>query len=279
MRGIMSDMQHETTQKTAVAWAVVILIAGLAGWYGYVRYHTAPTNTATTTPSYDLATITPTTNGSASTTAIEAVYKVIPKTNWDAVVAPDYKTAIAYSSSTTESVRTQLESSFTALQKQFATDPKNFRSWVTLGALHKMGGDYSFAASVWEYLTKVAPVSPTPFYNLGDLYQNSLHDYAKAELAYLQAMKLLPTDTNTYRSLFVMYENQYKTNTNAAEEILKKGIAANPKAYDLQVMLARYYKEHGRTAEAASMYEVAAKNAETAGQKDVAAQIRAEATQ
>ncbi len=276
----MPDMQHETTQKTVAAWAIAILIAGLAGWYGYVRYHTAPVNTTITTPSYNIdTTATSTVHGMASTTPVEITYKVIQKTDWSAAVAPDYKTTIAYSSSTVESLRTQLEVSFEALQGQFATDPKNFRSWVTLGALHKMGGNYSFAASVWEYLTKVAPASPTPFYNLGDLYQNSLHDYTKAESAYLQAMKLLPTDTNTYRSLFVMYENQYKTNTNAAEEILKKGIAANPKAYDLQVMLARYYKEHGRTAEAASMFEAAAKNAETAGQKDIAAQIRAEATQ
>ena len=70
------------------------------------------------------------------------------------------------------------------------------------------------------------------------------------------------------------WQNSYKPSNTAAEDILKKGIAANPNAVDLQYLLAQYYKKLGRAPEAQSMFTAAADSATRQGKTDLAAQIK-----
>jgi Tfp pilus assembly protein PilF len=106
---------------------------------------------------------------------------------------------------------------------------------------------------------------------------NFLKDYSKAEQAYLSAIKADPAGAGAYRDLASLYDNLYKKGEGAGEAILKKGVAASPDSVDLRVILARYYKDAGRTAEAKEQYQAAIAAANKAGQTEVAAQIQTEA--
>ncbi len=112
-------------------------------------------------------------------------------------------------------------------------DGANFNAWLDLGFQYKIAGDYNEAGAVWTYLTAIAPQSYIAFANLGDLYQNFLHDFPKAEVNYLQAVKLSPTTIDLYRNLYTLYRYQYKTNTTAAADILVRRLKNNPNNPDL----------------------------------------------
>ena len=79
-----------------------------------------------------------------------------------------------------------------------------------------------------------------------------------------------------YRDLFNVYANFYKQNAGNAESTLKAGIAANPKAIDLSILLAQYYRDHGRTAEAKAQYDLAIAAAKAAGSTSLVATLETE---
>jgi tetratricopeptide (TPR) repeat protein len=153
-------------------------------------------------------------------------------------------------------------------------------SWIVLGVARKEAGDYVGAAAAWQYVSAIAPTNPVSFNNLGDLYMNYLHDNAKAVSNYLTEIKNFPKSLDSYRNVFQIYTTtSYTGSATAAEDILKQGIAANPKAYDLEVLLARYYKAKGRTSDADTEYQAAAANATSQNLTDMATQIKAESAQ
>lgn len=158
-------------------------------------------------------------------------------------------------------------------------DPNSYQDWVNLGLARQMLGDYVGAEEVWMYAIKIAPIEPVAYNNLGNLYMLSIKDGAKSELYFKDAVSLNPKDPSGYRSLFELYSYHYKQDTNAGELILKEGISKNPDAYDLGVLLARYYTEHGKVAEAQAAYTAAAEAALRGGYTDIAASIRTERDQ
>ena len=188
------------------------------------------------------------------------------------VPLPDFKAKLACSAG--GDVCASLAPKYAAIQEALAKDSADFWGWVDLGTYRKIAGDHHGAAAAWEYLSKQYPTNPTSFSNLGDLYLNYLKDAAKAEQNYLAAIKNYPENVNAYRALFEMYSAQ-KASAKAIA-ILEKGIAANSKMIDLRVLLARYYKELGRPSDATAAYYGAIQAAESQGQKDLAASLRAE---
>lgn len=169
------------------------------------------------------------------------------------------------------------------IQAQFNKDISDIKAsndlnaWADLAVLRKITGDYKGSADIWIYLTQRSPQYAGPYASLGDLYANYLHDYAKAETNYLKAISLQPAGTDAYMALFQLYSGPYPVSATAAEDILRKGMAANPKTWDLTVTLARYLESKGRTAEAKQEFEAAATTAAAQGKTTEAAQIRAEA--
>ena len=194
-----------------------------------------------------------------------------------AALAPDLRAPLVISQDMSPEAQTILRGKFADAQIAVAKDPKNFQALITLGTWRKMAGDYAGAAADWNYAAALYPKDASVYDNLGSLYQDFLKDHAKAEAAYLTAIKNRPADLNAYRSLYALYTDYgYKADTNAGEQILKQGIAANPKAADLQVLLARYYAAHKNPAAARTEYDSAITAAKAAGQTDVAAQLSAE---
>ncbi len=191
--------------------------------------------------------------------------------------APDFKAQLQFASDVSVDIRMQLQKEDAIVVATLTKTPGDLNAWVNLGTLHKMAGDYQGAATIWSYVASLYPQSPAAYDNLGDLYQNFLKNYAKAESNFLAAIQQKPDDTNPYRALYEMYTSVYKVGSSAAEDILKKGIAANPRAVDLEVLLARYYKSQGRTADAKAEYDAAIQNANAQGQVSLAAEIQQEA--
>ncbi len=149
---------------------------------------------------------------------------------------------------------------------------------IQKGTDYKKAGDYANAAKTWESVSSMWPQNIISFNNLGDLYMNYLKDYPKAEKNYLQHITNRSDDPNAYRTLFELYTTtSYKPSSTAAEDILKKGIANNTQAYDLNILLARYYKAAGRTAEAKAQYDLAIGIVTRQGNASLAAQIDEEA--
>jgi tetratricopeptide (TPR) repeat protein len=177
----------------------------------------------------------------------------------------------------TDTACAQLKARNATLVAQIAANETDAAAWINLGALRKINNDYRGAEAAWIYVTKLYPSNSTAYANLGDLYMNFLHDYTRAETNYLLATKYAPTDASLYQTLFTLYTStSYKPSATAAEDILKKGIAANPRAIDLEVVLARYYKSLGRIADAKVQYDAAIANAKSQGQTALAAQIHEE---
>lgn len=206
---------------------------------------------------------------------------IIPLASTDASIQmPDYKRPLTFPKSTTLNAEAQaaLLKSYAKTQAVVIKDPMQFNEWIFLGNDHLIAGNFTIAQEYWEYASLRWPTNQASFNNLGDLYMNYLKDYPKAEKNWLQGMKNKSNDPGVYANLFSLYSNtSYKPSNTAAEDILKKGIVANPRAVDLQYLLAQYYKKLGRTADAQAMFTAAADNATRQGQTALAVQIKLDA--
>jgi len=258
---------------------VIVILVGAAALFLLLRKQ--PQSPAATN-----ATSTPTTQ-STSTPKQKTVSGVTGTGNFTVELvpnvklprAPDFRMPIAFSSDIAAEVKTQIQNNSNILIDRIAKNANDMRSWIDLGTMHKMAGDYKGAETFWVYVTKAAPKNSIAFQNLGDLYKGFLVDYPKAESSYLTAIKIDPADTNPYRALFELYTIAYKKGTSAAEDILKQGISVNSQSVDLQVVLARYYKSLGRTQDAKVEYDLAIQNAKSQGQNALASQIEQETRQ
>lgn len=274
----MTGMQISRQNIAIAVGAVIIVIAAVIY---YMNNTSSPTvDESLTTATSSVSTTATTTEGiiAAGGTG-DYTITAVPVAEEQRPTAPDYTKPLVVSTSLTAAEKLRYQTGYAQLQALIKTDSMDFNAWVSLGTLNLMAGNYATARTIWDYVSTVWPGNYVTPNNLGDLYMNYLHDYVKAESNFLQAIKLKADDLNPYKNLFTIYTTtSYKPTNTAAEDILKKGIAANPKAVDLQVLLARHYKTLGRTADAKAMYDAAIANATAQGQTDLATTIRTEST-
>jgi tetratricopeptide (TPR) repeat protein len=152
----------------------------------------------------------------------------------------------------------------------------DLRAQNNLALQRKAAGDYAGAIEIWNRAGVTYPGNIISFNNLGDLYLTILKDYPKAEKAYLQVVKNSPGQLNGYLTLYEIYTQTTLKSEIAAKSILEQGIAANPKAFDLMVKLARIYREAGQNTQARAQYEAAIAAATANGQASAAASIQSE---
>lgn len=206
--------------------------------------------------------------------------KEIPRQS-SAPKAPDYNAPLVFSASAglTAEQQSILQAQVASLRAQLAKNAFDYDVWLALGSVFKRAGDYAGAVKIWDYVSVVWPTDAVAPGNLGDLYMNFIKDYPKADASYRAAIRNDPRQVNAYRNLFSLYSGLYTTHASAAEDILKKGIQNNPEALDLYVLLARYYRDTGRIAEAKAEYSTAiviAKGQTDAGAASILADIIAE---
>jgi len=194
---------------------VVVLIILVGGIYYFSARPAAPTadTTATTTP-----------NGTATSTATTTANS---NTGGLKLVQPDYKKPIVFSADISADIRTELNTDLVKDQAEIAANPLDLQAWTNLGNVHKIGGGYANAALYWEYVTTIYTGKGAPFYSLGDLYQNFLHNYTKAEADYKASIEADPQNVNAYASLYTMYHYTLHDDAKAAA-ILQQGLTANP---------------------------------------------------
>ena len=277
------DPQNQNSYRTILSIVVIILIV-LGGFLFLRSFKVADDNNATSTA----GSVSSTTNASlASTTSAgqTTVGGVTGNGNFTVKMlgtlpaAPTYKNPLTCAASVSAQECALLQSQAATLKTQIAKNEQDFNAWMSLGTIRKNAGDTQGAITAWQYVTALYPSDAGAYDNLADLYANTLKQYAKAESNYLTGIKLDPTDTNPYIDLFTIYTTtSYTGKAGAAESILKQAIAANPKAVDLQVRLARYYRSLGRTADAKSEYAAAVSNAQAQGQSSLATEIQQEAS-
>lgn len=266
-------MRNSNYIWTAGPIALVIMFVALAIFMRpQIQSSVATTISTNATSSSQQATSTETHDGVTGTGSFEVSKEDIPT-----LVVPDFRAPLKISPEISADVKLALQKNFATLVEILAKDSFDLKSWIDLGTIRKMGGDYKGAETAWLFVTKGSPTNTVAYSNLADLYMNFLKDYPKSEAMYLKVISLNPTDASAYRDLASLYDNLYKKGTGAGEAILKKGVAAAPDSVDLHVVLARYYKEAGRTAEAKVQYEAAIAAAQKAGQTEVAAQLKTEA--
>jgi hypothetical protein len=252
------------------AGIIIIVILALIGLAFFQKQNGSGSPVSTSTPEI---TSTTSQNGVTGTGNFQVTGDTVN------ITVPDFRAPLKFSPDIQADVKAALQNAAIKLQAKLATDSLDLGSWINLGTIRKMGGDYTGAEKAWLFVTQAAPSNPLAYSNLGDLYENFIKNYPKAEQSYLTELKLNPKDEGTYLNLYTMYANMYKQGTSAAEDILKKGVAAIPNSVNLHVQLARYYKGKGDKADAKKEYDAAIAAANKAGQSAVASELQAEENQ
>jgi tetratricopeptide (TPR) repeat protein len=141
----------------------------------------------------------------------------------------------------------------------------------------KNAGDYKGAIATLTAALKITPGDVVAYYNLGDLYMNFAKDYVKAEAAYKAVIATDPHYLDAYRHLLELYTTtSYKPSNTAAVDVVAAALKANPNAYDLQLLLARWYRDTHNYAAAKAEYQLAIDNAKRQNLATVSVQIEAE---
>ena len=270
-------MNSQRSTYIIVSLVVLVAIAAISLLFWQRVYKSVATPQSSTSTSTATTTI-----YVSSTTAIvsgpSGSYTITQVPIADTTSIPNYKATFVclkgISADTCAGLRVKYASIVATLDKK----QKDFASWINLGLIRKEAGDNLGAITAWTYVTKIYPTSPVAFKNLGDVYMNFIKDYPKAESNWLAAIKIDPIDPAIYSNLFGLYTMTSYTPTAAAPaNILKRGIAANPKSVDLMVTLARYYQKQGDRADAKVQYSAAIASARAQGWTTIATQIQQEA--
>ncbi len=252
---------------TTMKRVLIALLVALLVYFAYTQFVSAPASVATS---------------NVATTTLQEVGTTSPQVTISEqgmkIVQPAIDTPIKFGKNITADERKLINAKLDELRSVLRENKYDFTVWAALGTVYKIGGDYQRALAIWDYVGKAWPNNFVSFGNTGDLYANYLKDYAKAEQNYLRAIQNNATDGNVYRNLFTLYtETSYKPTNTAAEDLVSQYLANAPKAFDMQVLLARYYVKIGKRDIAKTVFETAALNAESQGKQDVARDIRAEA--
>lgn len=135
--------------------------------------------------------------------------------------------------------------------------PDAFDTWLELGGLHKLIGNYEMAEKTWIYAGEIRPQNSPSFANLGDLYTNFLKDYPKAEAAFLVAIENSEGEAfniNYTRQLFELYFYHLEDNQKS-EKFLLERLAKYPDDSELISLLAFLYSRTDQVEKAVEYYE------------------------
>ncbi len=156
-----------------------------------------------------------------------------------------------------DSAREKFFKRFTNDTNALRSNPDNFNAWLDLGLVHKNLNAFEKARDAWEYLGEIRPLNSISFSNLGDLYAWFLHEPAKGEAAYLQALKNETTDINFYRNLAEIYDKLMLDRKSQIDPLLEEGIKAartKTEKAELTALMATYERDRGEKDEALKHY-------------------------
>lgn len=155
-------------------------------------------------------------------------------------------------------------------------DPTSFDHWLQLAVLRYQIEDYEGAIEIYDYLNIVNPENDVAFMNLGNLYHLQLRDFEKAEKNLRQAITNNSTNVLAYTSLYELYRDSYKTDTDLAEQTLLEGLSVMPDELNLLLALGDYYKRQDRIKEAIDVLKRAEAKADSTGDTATRDRVAAE---
>lgn len=158
---------------------------------------------------------------------------------------PDLSRPIVITENLTEEAKIKVREEIKEWTGKIEENYDQLEAWLILGVLRKTIGDYEGAGEAWEFASLLRPKNSVSFSNLGNLYWHYLPDFPRAESNFLKAITNNPEDASIYQSLHELYFYSYKEKADLADDILLRGIGANPDNVSLLVSLAIYYQEAG----------------------------------
>lgn len=165
--------------------------------------------------------------------------------------------SVVVSANLSKTEKTEYLANIAEATKNLRENPISYEDWLKLGMYRKAIGDYVGASEAWKENIKINPGGHIAYNNLGDLYHFYLRDFVLAEKYMKDAIRIKPDYLPTYRNLFDLYTLSYAQKKESADDVLLDGIAKNPKAYDLMVLLAGHYKDEGYNVQAREYYQKA----------------------
>lgn len=221
----------------AVIAALVLCGAG-AAWYVFMRPSPVPSTTNVQAPTLPIAIGSSTRGAGYTITKLPGLKSSIP----------DLNHTTQFAASVPPAIQTALTASILIEQTALKKDSTNAEHWLQLGLLYHEADDFDAAKDVWLFLEQALPNDTTAVGNLGRLYEFDVHDFAAAEHYFKEALSRKPGDVNIYTELYELYRYSYKTDTSAAADILKAGIAKFPDDAHFYLALGDYYLMKGDTA-------------------------------
>lgn len=167
--------------------AIVGLAIGIGGWlvFGPKTAVNPASSTASTTVT-DLGNgVKIQTTGDVTITQVDD-QAAAPKAPAVPAFAPSAELAV--------DVKTALQSQYNTYASQLRAAPTRVDLWLQLGVVYKIAGQYNATVVAWTYVAQSgsSPSNYVAYGNLGDLYLNFTHEYAKAEASYKAALALKP---------------------------------------------------------------------------------------
>jgi tetratricopeptide (TPR) repeat protein len=194
-------------------------------------------------------------------------YKKIPKKPANMAVE-SYNAIVAKMQAIVSDIQKQIDAN-----KKDGTAVVYTDGWLDIALYKNMLGDTAGAEAVWVYLTQVSPGLFQPYGNLANLYLTR-QNFSEAETWYLRAIEKKPDYLQYYSDLGDIYSAQKRTADFGA--ILEKGMRADPKAWNMQVALGRYYASVDDSKNARLQFNAAIELAKKAGNSAASAAIEQE---
>ncbi len=209
--------------------AAILLVLG-----GFFIVQSRTSNTASSTPTTATTTVDLGNGQSVTLPPGVTIEKIGTSTNATAPKQPSLTGTILIDSKLAPEVQAALRTNEQELLTSLKKNPNQLDAWIKLGLYRKMAGDYAGAIEAWNFVAaSQSNISYVAYGNLGGLYADFLKDYPKAEINYKAAIALKPSVIDYYRQLYYLYKGLYKINTDAAADILRQGLKANPNNPDL----------------------------------------------
>ena len=130
-----------------------------------------------------------------------------------------------------------------------------YEQLIELASYRKLVEDYAGAEEIWLDMTKRYPTSRQAYDNLGNLYHFYVKDYPKAEVMMKKSIEIENVYAPSYVNLFELYTLSYTEKKQLAEQVLLDGLKNTDNHITLEVALAQFYAEQGRTEDARIYFE------------------------
>ena len=212
--------------------AILLIVGAGAGWFIYKDFVKSKTNVA------------PITNDEQKILTPEEIKQRIPNLEKEIIIKAQISEA--------QKQKTIQEIKDT--RSKLTADYDDLANWLQLGLLYKAVEDYPSAVEAWVFASLIRPRDWVAFHNLGDLYWMNIKDFPKAEIYFRKAIAN-NTHPMIFQKLYELYRYSYTEKASLAVDVLKEGIAVNPKEPALIVVLADYYRDTGSKTNALDYYK------------------------